>query len=67
MSDSGATVASMVAAAWTAIALLAATLLGTLYYLGSRLDALSSRIDAQSARIDALADGLGAHMQSHPT
>jgi hypothetical protein len=48
----------MVAVAWTAIGLLAATLLGSLYWLGSRIDALGGRldgrIDALSSRIDAL-------------
>lgn len=64
------------AVAWTAIALLAATLLGTLFYLGNkidglgarmdaRFDALSGRIDAQGARIDALSDSLRAHIERH--
>jgi hypothetical protein len=55
----------MEAQAWTAIGLLAATLLGVLFYLGNRIDALGSemrgqfqaqgsRIDAVSARTDAL-------------
>ncbi|MDP9224413.1 MAG: hypothetical protein M3P18_11285 [Actinomycetota bacterium] len=56
----------MEAQAWTAIGLLAATLLGALFYLGNRIDVLGSemrgqfqaqgsRIDALSARMDALA------------
>jgi hypothetical protein len=42
----------MDAAIWTAIGLLAATSLGTLFYLGSKIDALGARLDG---RIDALA------------
>jgi hypothetical protein len=38
----------MVAAAWTAIGLLAATSLGTLFYVGSRIDALAARMQRQS-------------------
>jgi hypothetical protein len=56
----------MEAQAWTAIALLGATLVGTVFWLGNRIDALAARIDgqgdtlgaridAQSARIDSLA------------
>jgi hypothetical protein len=48
----------MEAATWTAIGVLAATSLGTLFYLGQRIDALGgrmdARIDALGARIDAL-------------
>ena len=40
----------MDAAFWTALGILAATSLGTLFYLGSRMDALAARLDA---RIDA--------------
>ncbi|MGH2729053.1 MAG: hypothetical protein ACRDJI_00430 [Actinomycetota bacterium] len=54
----------MEAQAWTAIGLLAATLLGSHFYLGNRIDNLGmelrtelraqgARIDAQGARIDA--------------
>ncbi|HXF71572.1 MAG TPA: hypothetical protein VNO79_03055, partial [Actinomycetota bacterium] len=55
----------MVGVAWTAIALLAATLLGTLWHLGGRIDALGARIDGLDARIDQLAvriDGLNARI-----
>ena len=56
----------MQAQAWTAIGLLAATLLGALFYLDNRIDALGTRMDAlssemrggfqtQAARLDALA------------
>jgi hypothetical protein len=48
----------MEAQAWTAIGLLAATLLGSLFYLGNRIDSLGtrldSRIDGLSGRIDGL-------------
>ena len=68
----------MDAAVWTAIGLLAATSLGTLFYLGSRIDALASRMDARfdrvdarfdhmEARFDALAARLDAHLDRHPT
>jgi hypothetical protein len=66
----------MDAAVWTAIGLLAATSLGTLFYLGSRIDGLGARIDALSARMDsrfdhmegrfdALAARLDAHLDRH--
>jgi hypothetical protein len=66
----------MDAAAWIAIGLLAATSLGTLFYLGARIDGLRSRIDAVSARMDsrfdhmderfdALAARLDAHLDRH--
>jgi len=52
MSYPGARLANtMEAAVWTAIGLLAATSLGTLFYLGSRFDALAARVDT---RIDGL-------------
>ena len=68
----------MDAAVWTAIGLLAATSLGTLFYLGSRLDALAARIDARFDRVDArfdhmeerfdaLAVRLDTHLDHHPT
>jgi len=45
------------AAVWTVIGLLAATSLGTLFYLGSRIDApaarLDARMDAGFARVEA--------------
>ena len=68
--------AKMDAAVWTAIGLLAATSLGSLCYLGSRIDAIGSRIDALSARMDsrfdaiairfdALEGRLDAHLDKH--
>ena len=43
------------AAIWTAIGLLAGTSLGTLFYLGARIDSMGGRIDSMGGRIDALA------------
>jgi hypothetical protein len=55
-------------AVWTAIGLLAATSLGTLFYLGSRIDALATRLDARMnagfARVDARFDALDARFDS---
>jgi len=60
----------MDAAVWTAIGLVAATSLGTLFYLGSRIDALAnstvSRFDVLMARMDARFDRVDArfdHME----
>jgi hypothetical protein len=62
----------MDAAVWTAIGLLAATSLGTLFYLGSRIDALAGRMDAGFARVDARFDAiesrfdaLGTRLDAH--
>jgi hypothetical protein len=48
----------MEAVVWTAIGILAATSLGSVFYLGSRIDALAarmdSRFDAQDGRFDSL-------------
>ena len=58
----------MDAAVWTAIGLLAATSFGSLFYLGSRIDAIGSRIDGLDARIDGLGsrmDGLSAKLDAH--
>lgn len=55
----------MDAAVWTAIGLLAATSLGTLFYLGSRIDAVAARmaarfdsVDARFAQVDARFDAM---------
>ncbi len=67
----------MTQVAWTAIGLLAATLLGTLFYLGNKIDninaridglsaSLSGRIDALAARLDARIDALAARLDAHP-
>jgi hypothetical protein len=63
----------MDAAVWTAIGLLAATSLGTLFYLGSWIDALAARLDARMdagfaqvdvgfARVDARFDGIESRL-----
>jgi hypothetical protein len=62
---------------WTVIGLLAATLIGTLVYLGGRIESLGARVDgrldvlssevrAQSVRIDGISsrmDGLSARIE----
>jgi hypothetical protein len=56
----------MEAVAWSALGLLAATLIGAIFWLGSRIDGLSSRIDTQGTslgvRIDAQGTALGARI-----
>jgi hypothetical protein len=69
LSHGGATLAGeMDAAVWTAIGLFGATSLGTLFYLGSRIDALTTRLDAGMdagfARVDARFDALDARFDS---
>jgi hypothetical protein len=54
----------MDAAVWTAIGLLATFSLGTLFYLGSRLDSLSARMDARFDSIDARFDALITRMDA---
>ena len=55
--------------AWTAIGLLAATLISTLFYLGSKIDhlgsSLNARIDALGARLDSMIDGLAVQLHAH--
>jgi hypothetical protein len=65
MSPDGASLAGeMDAAVWTAIGLLAATSLGSLFYLGSRIDGLGTRIDGLSNRIDALGARLDTRLDA---
>ena len=52
----------MVAVAWAAIGLLAATLVSSLFYLGSRIDALGARIDNLDSRLGSRIDGLEASL-----
>jgi hypothetical protein len=52
----------MEAQAWTAIGLLAATLVGSLFYLGNRIDSLGARIDSLGARLDSRIDGLSGRI-----
>jgi outer membrane murein-binding lipoprotein Lpp len=54
----------MEAQTWTVIGLLAATLLGTLIYIGGRIDGISARIDSQSAQLNARIDGLSSEMNA---
>ena len=51
---------AMTAAIWAAIGLLAAISLGSLFYLGSRIDALAARMDTGFARVDARFDHVEA-------
>jgi len=61
MSHPGVTLRTrMNAAIWTAIGLLAGTTLGTLFYLGARIDSMGGRIDALASRVDALASRMDA-------
>jgi hypothetical protein len=66
----------MEAVTWAALGILAAGQLGTLFYLGSRIDALSARMDARfahvddrfdqvSARLDAINARVDAHLERH--
>lgn len=62
----------MGAAVWTAIGLLATFSLGTLFYLGSRIDSMAGRMDARfdtmDARFDSLItrlDGMNARIDAH--
>lgn len=48
----------MEAQAWTAIGLLAATLVGSLYYVGNRIDALGARLDSRIDGLSGRTDGL---------
>ena len=58
----------MEAQAWTAIGLLAATLLGTLFYLGNRIDSLGAKVDGRmdslGAKLDGRMDGLTDRLDS---
>ena len=54
----------MDAAVWTAIGLLAATSLGSLFYLGARIDGLGARIDGLGARMDTRFDALESRVDA---
>jgi hypothetical protein len=56
---------SEVEVAWTAIALLAGILFGTLFYLGNKIESINSRIDALAARLDSRIDALSGQLQAH--
>ena len=65
MSSPSATLAFEVdAPIWTALGLLAATSLGSLFYLGSKIDALGSRVDALGSRLDTRIDSLDAKVDA---
>jgi hypothetical protein len=49
---------------WAAIGFFAATSLGTLFYLGSKIDALATRMDGGFARVDARFDAIDARFDS---
>jgi hypothetical protein len=66
-----------VAGTWT-VAIRRSPSLGTLFYLGSRIDALAARMDARFDRVDArfdhmderfdaLAARLDTHLDHHPS
>ncbi|MDQ3767698.1 MAG: hypothetical protein M3346_10180 [Actinomycetota bacterium] len=52
----------MEAQAWTAIGLLAATLLGSLFYLGNRIDTLGARLDSRIDGLTGRIDGLNGRL-----
>ncbi len=54
----------MEAQVWTLIGLLAGTLIGTLYYLGNRIDALGNRMDARMDGLSGRMDGLAQRMDA---
>ena len=55
----------MGAAVWTAIGLCFATSLGSLFYLGSRIDALAARMESRFDRMDARMDGISDKLSDH--
>jgi hypothetical protein len=54
----------MDAAVWTAIGLLVATSLGSLFFLGLRIDVLAARTDACIARVDTRFDRIEERIDS---
>jgi hypothetical protein len=54
----------MDAAVWTAIAVLAAMSLGTLFYLEARIDSLAAKTDTRFDHVDARFDPLLARMDA---
>ena len=55
----------MVAVAWAAIGLLAATLFGSFHSLGARIDALGARMDARFDAITARLDLMNVRLDEH--
>lgn len=60
----------MEAVTWSALGLVSAFALGTLFYLGARIDALAARMDSRFDRMDARFDSMIAridlHLDRHP-
>jgi len=54
-----------VAATWSAIGLVGAFALGSLFYLGARIDALAARMDARFDHMDSRFDALTARLDTH--
>lgn len=61
---SGILDAAMEEVAWTAIGLMAATLFGSFFYLGARIDGLGNRLDARIDSLDSKIDNLGARLDA---
>ena len=53
----------MEAQAWTAIGLLAATLVGSLFYLGNGIHSLGARLDSRIDRLAMRMDGLSLRIE----
>ena len=64
MSDCPATLIAMEAQIWTVIGLLTATLLGSLFYLGSRIDTLGARFDSRIDTLSTEVHGQGSGLNS---
>ncbi len=54
----------MEAQVWTLIGLLAASILGMLFYLGNRIDALACEMRSGFARVDSRMDSMSARIDS---
>ncbi len=50
---------------WTAIGLLAATLFGNFWYLGTKIDSVNNRSHNLAARLDGRIDALASQLQVH--
>ena len=51
-------------AVWALIALFAATLLGSFFYVGSKIDSINARIDGLGGRLDSRIDALDARFDA---
>jgi hypothetical protein len=54
----------MEAVAWAAIAVLAASTFGNIWWLGTRIDGTNARIDALSGSLNARIDALDARLDA---